>query len=236
MGKGSIIFDKQALSTRLFNYYAEEQTKRLIDYAIETIEEIGLKINSYHSKNHMDRTGNLLDSLCWGVLYNGELKASGFYRNQKATELSFLHEWSDHDHWFPVGGHTLALNFIKQMSNLHTKNWRVFFAILAPYWGYWEKGFRMKQRPSEWDEGDVDTRSKFLKFAVMTEFYDKVTRDLKPASTKISVGIPDTTDPRIRAKRIKMRDYRMDRNLGSPYDKYKGKYSIDKSYFSRKRR
>lgn len=235
MGKGSIIFDKQALSTRLFNYYAEEQTKRLIDYAQKIIKNIGDAIQQYHSKNHMDIKGNLLDSLCWGVSFKGELKASGFYRNQKATELSYLHEWSDHDHWFPVGGHTLAANFIRQMGDLYYKGWRVFFAVLAPYWGYWEKGFKLRLKTPNYQEEDA-VNYRFMKWAVMTEFYDKVTNDLKPASTKISVGIPDTTDPRIRAKRIKMRDYRMDRNLGSPYDKYKGKYSIDKSYFSRKRK
>lgn len=227
MKSGKVIFNAKKVEQRLLTAMINEQTDRLIEYAKKTIWEIGHKINSYHSRNHMDRSGNLLDSLCWGVSYNGEMKASGFFREQKATTLSYLHEFSDKDHWFPVGGHTLAENFIKQMGNLSSKGWRVFFAILAPYWGYWEKGFTMKRKGES---------AGFYKFAVMTEMYDKIGKDLKPATVNIKVNIPTTTDKSVMDKRIRMRDYRMDRNLGSPYDMYNGKYSFDRANLSRRNR
>lgn len=187
MGKGSITFNKQALSTRLFNFYAEEQTKRLIDYAKKIIKNIGDAIQQYHSKNHMDRTGNLLNSLCWGVSYKGELKDFGFYRDANSIKESYLHEWSNvkeaNKEVFPVNGHALAEEYIQKYGSVFTEGWRVFFAILAPYWGYWEEGFDMKVR---------GTSVGFKKFAVMTWIYDTVQKDLKPARVYIKGGTGPT--------------------------------------------
>lgn len=194
----------------------EEQSRRLVVYAEKTIQEIGARIQTYNSLNHMDRTGNLLDSLCWCVSYEGKVVKSGFYRQQKASKLSYLHEWFKESHdAFPVGGHVLASNFIKQMSNLKHSGWRVFFAILADYWGYWEEGFTFKGRRGS---------HKFLRFAVMSEFYDKISQDLRPATVNIKYKAPTYNRADLEKKRDK-RDKRASSKGGfSVYDKYsKGK-------------
>jgi hypothetical protein len=155
------------------------QTERLIEYAEKTIVDIGNKIQTYNSRNHMDRTGNLLNSLCWGVAYNGKLKGSGFYRNASSIKESYLHEWGDYKGTFAIDGHARAQEYIEKYGKVGSGNgtWRVFFAILAPYWGYWEEGFTFKGVRGE----------RFLRFAVMTEFYDKISEELKPAKTSFHV-------------------------------------------------
>ncbi len=178
------------IKKHMLNNLVELQTQMLIEYAIDKIKEIGDKINTYNSRYHMDRTGNLLNSLCWGVAYSGELKASGFYReevihNDRGVDTknhpgeSFLHEFFEEDVWssFPVKGRTLATNYISQYGKSSwSGRWRVFFAILAPYWGFWEKGFH-----------SIKGNGRFIQFHVMTEFYDKVSKDLKPAKVNFKV-------------------------------------------------
>ena len=132
MKKSKVVFNKEALREKLFVNLVGEQSRRLVAYAKDMIQQIGDKIQTYNSRNQMDRTGNLLDSLCWGVSYRGKLVDSGFYREQKASELSYMHEWYGLQYLYPVGGHVLAENFIKQMGNLRYDGWRVFFAIAAP--------------------------------------------------------------------------------------------------------
>ena len=161
---------------------SDKQTLNLVEYAKATIQRIGDKITSYTSQNNMDRTGNLLDSLCWGLVYNGKLVGKGFYRQQKASEESYLHEWlsGDISSLFPVYGHGLAEQFIQRFAkrNSSGQGWRVFFAVLAPYWGYWEEGFR-----------NVRT-NETLKFHVMTEVYDVIKADLKPAKVTFHNYVP----------------------------------------------
>lgn len=201
MKQGSLTFDKNALQTVLFENLCKEQTNRLIDYAMRNVRLIGDAIRLYNSRHRMDDTGNLLDSLCWGVSYRGNLQSYGFYRKQRANSPSYLHEWSkvpDGDggktsvgEAFPVWGRELAQKYIKQYGSVMTYGWRVFFAILAPYWGYWEEGFKFK--------GIRGTRR--LQFNVMSQFYDKITNDLKPARTRINVSVPTYT----RTRTIKLR-------------------------------
>lgn len=193
MKKSRIIgFDAAKMIKDMTAIAVEEQTNRLIEYAKETIVEIGDKINSYNSRNHMDRTGNLLNSLCWGVAYDGELKGSGFYREASSLRTSYLHEFfPDYREAFPVNGHQLAEEYITRYGKASGSNkWKVFFAILAPYWGYWEEGFTMK---SGGGRSGIPRSEKFLKFAVMTEFYDKVGKDLSPAEMKIKVHVEHYT-------------------------------------------
>ena len=154
---------------------------RLVEYAKEKTLKIGNKIKTYHSKHNMDRTGNLLNSLCWGVSYKGKLVDGGFFRdaihNSKgisSTSESFLHEWfsGDEKYLIPVDGRQLAEEYLRKVGNTGSTGWKVFFAILAPYWGYWEEGFNMKVRGKSIG---------FFQFAVMAETYDQVRKDLKPA-------------------------------------------------------
>lgn len=169
-------------------------TEYLIGYATDTIRKLGERIGSYNSRNNMDDTGNLLDSLCWGVYYKGEVKQTGFYRPQKATEKSYMHAWSRahfkekygllKGQWAGGGldkgidasedvyGHRFAEEFLNSYKSKYTKGWQVFFAILAPYWGYWESGFVQK------DPHGFGTARAYHKFAVMTELYDDVKKDL----------------------------------------------------------
>ena len=116
-------FNAKAIEKQIYESVKPSIDTFLVEYAKNKIVQIGKTIQSYHSRNNMDRTGNLLNSLCWG---------------------EFL-----------------------QRSQPSTKGWRVFFAILAPYWGYWESGHK-----------NVMT-DKFEKFAVMTHVYDEVKRELK---------------------------------------------------------
>lgn len=168
------------LKKELTEYSVDEQTNRLIAYAKRTIIDIADAIQFYGGKHHMDDTGNLLDSLCWGLAYKGKVVATGFYREQRATKLSYLHAWSDYSEAYPVGGHTLAEKYLQQYTAVTTDGWRLFFAVLAPYWGYWEEGFMFKGKNGH----------KFLKFSVMTQYYDRAGRDLKPAKVTFKTEAP----------------------------------------------
>lgn len=216
MKKSKVLFDSVGLSKVLFDKMIPVQTSLLIDYAKRKILEIGQRINSYHSANHMDRTGNLLNSLCWGVSYRGDLKAHGFYRDASSVNYSYLHEWSkdaDFGTPFPVDGHSLAESYIQRYGAPFTTGWRVFFAILAPYWGYWEQGFTMRKfRGSE-----------FRKFAVMAEVYDQVSKELKPTSINIKVNPPTY----FKSYDIKWKDKRISTVKSYMYQKWE-KYSNGK--------
>ena len=182
MAKSSLIgWNPETLKKQMMENVVAYNNARLVDYAKETITKIGNKIESYHSKNNMDRTGNLLNSLCWGVSYKGKLVEGGFFRdavlNDKGiakTSESFLHEWfsGDEKYLIPVNGRQLAEEYLQKVGNTGSSGWKVFFAILAPYWGYWEEGFNMKAKSKSIG---------FFKFAVMAETYDQVRKDLKPA-------------------------------------------------------
>ena len=220
MKQGKIIgFNAAKMAEQMMANAVAEQNRRLVEYAKSKIRLIGDAIQLYNSKNHMDRTGNLLDSLCWCVSYKGKVVESGFYRDQIATRLSYLHEWF-HNNAEPVGGHILASNFLKQMANLGHSGWRIFFAILAPYWGYWEKGFNFKGKNG----------TKFLQFKVMSEFYDMASEDLKPAKVTIKSEYPKPYTKESWDKLFEKRDSRSAKKGGfSVYDKYprgkgKGKY------------
>lgn len=187
-------WDANKMKKQLFAILSAEQNKRLIGYAKGKIVEIGQAIEQYHSAHHMDRTGNLLNSLCWGVSYNGSLIEGGFYRDAVlhnngigGSSTSYLHEWfgGDEKYLEPVNGRQLAEEYLQKYGNNGAKGWRVFFAILAPYWGYWEKGFTMKSKFGAGKSGI----SGFYQFAVLTYFYDSIKKDLKPARTRIRVSV-----------------------------------------------
>lgn len=200
MGKTRIVgFNPKKLGDDLLQRYYKGQQRLFVEYASRTIIEIGNRIKSYHSRNNMDRSGNLLDSLCWGVSHDGKLLDSGFYRPQQARYESGLHEWtfaSFTDRYgvkaenvnadTPVNGHQLAADYIESYGNKGGKGWKVFFAILAPYWGYWEKGFNLKTGGGS---SDLPRKERFIQFSVMTEFYDSIKNDLKPSRTRLSVSV-----------------------------------------------
>jgi hypothetical protein len=193
MIESKVIFDAKKLAAEMMKNLSAEQTNRLIEYAKQTILEIGNKIQTYHSRNHMYRSGHLLRSLCCGVSYDGKLVYSGFYGdialkshttwNEANTTNSYLHEWIPEYEAFQIDGRQMAQNYIQRYGHMGSGkgSWRVFFAILAPYWGYWETGFNMVHGKGK------NQKSSFHQFAVMTEFYDKVDKDLKPAKVKFEI-------------------------------------------------
>ena len=203
MQKTRVVFDTNALRKNLEESLTRQQTKLLIEYAHKKVQEIGNTIASYHGSHGMDRTGNLLDSLCWGVSYKGNIEASGFYRPKQAAMPSTLHEWTqleiqDNGTWVgvdsgsfpPVNGHELAEEYIYKYGQKSTNGWKVFFAILAPYWGYWEKGFTLKHGFSR--KGGF-TGATHMRFAVMTQYYDQIKKDLKPARMYFGVSVAKYT-------------------------------------------
>lgn len=226
--KSQVKFDTTALRKQMEAYLINAQTVRLVAYAKETINDIGNAISAYNSRNHMDRTGNLLNSLCWGVAYRGELAESGFYRNASSTRLSYLHEWSkdaDYGAPYPVGGHELAEEYIRRYGNANSNGWRVFFAVLAPYWGYWEEGFNLKKA-----RGGTE----FRRFAIMTQFYDKVTNDLKPMKTTFKVHVPTYT-PAYTIEFSSGRKGNMPSSMSRDYERYSsGKSDPYSSYRHRR--
>ena len=193
MKESKVIFDAKKLAAEMMKNLSAKQTNRLIEYAKQTILEIGDKIQTYHSRNHMYRSGHLLRSLCCGVSYDGKLVYSGFYGdialkshttwNEANTTNSYLHEWIPEYEAFQIDGRQMAQNYIQRYGSAGSgnKTWRVFFAILAPYWGYWETGFNMVHGLGK------NRKSSFHQFAVMTEFYDKVGNELKPAKVKFQI-------------------------------------------------
>ena len=94
MNKSTYKFNARQLRWELWERFVAEQTKLFIDYARNEIKRIGARFEAHYSANNLDRTGNLLDSLVWGVSFNGKLQDYGFYREQTASTFSTLHEWS----------------------------------------------------------------------------------------------------------------------------------------------
>lgn len=202
MRKSRVVgFNAKKMFDDMMKVVVEEQNTRLIEYAKEKIIKIGNQIQTYHSRNHMDRTGNLLDSLLWGVSYNSKLVEGGFYRDAQAKGDSYLHEWfyGDDAYLYPVNGRKFAAEYMEKYGNRgNSQGWKVFFAILAPYWGYWEKGFTMKS--------NFGHKSKFVQFAVMTQFYDEIKKDLKPARVRFRVSVAKYTKEKIDRRR--QRDFK----------------------------
>lgn len=189
MKRTKVVFNAAALRKRLTDSYVNEQTRRLIEYAKEKIVELGNEIQTYASRNHMDRTGQLLNSLCWGVTYDGKLVDSGFYREEaiRMKSSSYLHEFFDNAEL--VQGRKLAQEYLKAYKP-QGDGWNVFLAILAPYWGYWESGFTMIGFSR--DESGEPKRKVLGHFqhAVLVHKYIEFLADLKPAKVTINVFVP----------------------------------------------
>lgn len=175
--KSTVKFQDGLYKRSVLAKIAKEQSRRLILYAQSKIQSIGDSINLYNSANNMDRTGNLLDSLCWAVYYKGQRKGFGYYREETAAQDSHLHEWS-RPMGVSVNGHVMAQNFVATYVSHYKDGWEIFFAVLAPYWGYWEKGFRMIRN------------NQTYKWQVMTQHYDVIKQDLAPTKVTFHNYIP----------------------------------------------
>lgn len=169
--KSIATFKAAKLKKAIFNDIASKQTERLIEYAETKIQAIGKKFQAWED------TGNLLDSLCWGVFYKSNRVKMGYYRNAMANDVSILHEYSPSISEY-VNGRALAQEFMKSY-NPDSNGWVVVFAVLAPYWGYWEAGHY-----------NIPWKT-HVKFRVMATFYDEVRNELKPPCRfTFEVGVP----------------------------------------------
>lgn len=150
----------------------KEQTRRLIAYAREEIIKIG-------DKMMMEDTGNLLDSLCWGVWQKGRLIRSGYYRQMpEATNDSYLHAISPMPPKEAVNGRYLAQLFLSQYKPKQMRGWEVVWAATTPYYAYWEYGHYnvfLKQR---------------VQFTAMAERYDHIKQEFKPQENKDIAFVP----------------------------------------------
>ena len=206
MKESRLIWDKNHFRNVLLNKAIEMNNARLVEYAKEKLDSIGDKIQTFNSTNNLYRTGHLLQSLCWSVSYKGNVIGYGFYgkaplkRGRKMwgegrlrTSVSELHEFygSQISSMFPVHGRKFAEEYIQKASSTGTRGWKVVFGILAPYWGYWEKGFTLKKGGKN---SPIPRTETFLKFSVMAEVYDQVRKELKPARRYYyNVSLPPNT-------------------------------------------
>lgn len=185
--KTRVKINTKKLYNALLKETTELQTFNLIEYAKEETKNIGDMIKTYSGGHHMDDTHNLLDSLCWGVSYKGKLEGFGFYREKQASEVSFLHAWSERT--VPVDGRAFAEEYIQKYAASYLKGWRIFWGIFAPYWGYWEKGFKMKIKTPSYQEGDA-VNYRFMQFSVLTQRYDEIKKVLvAPVEKRIKIRV-----------------------------------------------
>ena len=207
MKESKLIWDKSYFQNVLLNKAIELNNERLVEYAKEKLDNIGDKIQTFNSKNNLYRTGHLLQSLCWSVSYKGNVVGYGFYEKaplkkgrklwgEQATSESHLHEFygSQIYSMFPVEGRKFAEEYIQKAASKGTRGWKVVFGILAPYWGYWEKGFTMIHGFSNNGGNSPFRGATFMKFSVMAEVYDQVRKELKPARKYYyNVSLPPNT-------------------------------------------
>ncbi len=142
--------------------WEKEQTRRLAVYAAEEITKIGDKIG-------MKDTGNLLDSLCWGLWFNGNLVKNGYYRSTpEATYDSYLHALSPMPPKESVNGRYLAQTFLAQYQPIEEHGWELVWGALAPYYAYWESGHNNK------------LLKQYVRFTAMAERYDHIEAKMLP--------------------------------------------------------
>lgn len=164
-------FEKELLAKK--REWDREQTRRLVNYAAQEIIKIG-------NNMRMEDTGNLLDSLCWGVWFNGSLAKYGFYRQQEAEYDSYLHEISPEPPRQSVNGRNLAQIFLSEYQPVQRKGWEVVWAATAPYYAYWEQGHE-----------NVFLGGQFVQFSTMAERYDKIKGKLEPkARVQFLIEVP----------------------------------------------
>ena len=163
-------FDGKKFGNTVYKRYAEEQTKRLIDYAKDEIVAL------VDSRQFDNRTFNLVDSYVWCVYFQGKKKGSGTYGRKQARKQSLLHEWSK-EMSVPVNGRRLAQEFVRTYEPQETQGWEIVFAACAPYGAYLEGGFTI--------------HGKRYQFDVMSQRYDIIKNTLSPlCRVKLYVSPP----------------------------------------------
>jgi hypothetical protein len=149
------------------------QTERLINYAISEVTKMGDELLVKMRGKPSDRTHNMLNSLVWAVYYDGKEEKHGYYRKSSSTRGdASLHEISKDP--IAVNGRQLARQFLDTYQPRQKNGWEIIWAILAPYYAYWEQGH------------ENVFYGKYVKFNMMTQRYDDIKNAL---GTKVNVTI-----------------------------------------------
>lgn len=162
MSRTHFKFNEQQYRLKLERTLTKEIIERLERYAKEEIASIGAEFESWND------TGNLLDSICWGIYHDGKLVRNGYYRQVGAMSDSYLHALSRPPKKVAVNGRFLAQEFLASYSPKSSKGFDIVFGILIPYWAYWEKGHYNR------------LLKQVVQFRVMSQHYDKIRARLAP--------------------------------------------------------
>ena len=176
--KTKVKFNARKVQEAMMKKVVKAQTERLIAYAQQEIAKMGNELLEKMQGKPSDRTHNMLNSLVWAVYYGGKEAKHGYYRKSSSTKGdSFLHEISADP--IPVNGRKLAREFLDTYQPRETQGWEIVWAILAPYYAYWEQGH------------DNIFYGKFVKFDMMTQRYDHIKNTLGSiAKVTIDVNVP----------------------------------------------
>lgn len=176
--KTRVRFNANKYRKAVMKRVADEQTIRLIAYAQEEVSKMGDLLKEKMKEKPSDRTHNMLNSLVWAVYYDGKEKKHGYYRKSASTKgKAYLHELSDEPR--EVNGRELAKEFLRTYQPRVNNGWEIVWAILAPYYAYWEAGH------------ENVFYGKFVKFDMMTQRYDHIRNTLgNHARVSFSVNVP----------------------------------------------
>lgn len=157
--KTRVKFDKEKYKKMVLKKAIEEQTRRLVAYAESEL----YKMIATHE--FVNRTFNLADSYVWAVYYDKKREGYGFQGAKRATEKSYLHEWSKNP--IPVDGRESAMAFLERFEGVGTidNGWTIVWAACAPYGKYLDPKF-----------GNTPTN----RFYVISQRYDFIKRTLEP--------------------------------------------------------
>lgn len=150
MAKVSIASNWTRVRKELFDSLAEEQTKRLISYAKEALQE------AYQNRSFNNDTYNLFDSYVWAVYYNGVLKEyGGLSQSEKAQGPTDFEGQG-------IYGKQEAERFVNSYSPKTNKGWDMVIAATVPYAYKLEAGERGIPR---------------RRFVVISTIYDDLVQD-----------------------------------------------------------
>ena len=176
--KTKVKFNAKKTQQAMIKKVVQEQTNRLVSYAEEQIVLMGNELIEKMRGKPSDRTHNMLNSLVWVVYYNGKESKHGYYRKSaSANGKAFLHELGEDP--IPVNGRQLAKQFLNTYQPREKHGWEIVWAVLAPYYAYWEQGH------------DNIFYGKFVKFDMMTQRYDHIKNKLgSQANVTIEINVP----------------------------------------------
>ena len=157
-----------AIAKRINDARVRQQTAKLCVYASEMIKKINAFREAGLATPSGDWTGNLGDSLCWIVYYNGKIEKSGYARKDPIAQSP----QSDSDVNGDIWGRKLADDFIRSHNPSATKGWEVVWAATVNYASKLEQGI------SDIHEG--------LKLRIISQVFDQVVDDFK-GKAKITI-------------------------------------------------